>query len=163
MKSFDAILIKLEHFTRRYYVNELIKGAILFFAVGLLYLIITLLIEYFLWLNPTGRTILFWLFIIVEAALLFKLIIKPLSKLLSLQKGLNHKDASRIIGNHFPEVSDRLLNLLQLNENPTQSELLIAGIEQKSAQLKPIPFRLAINFTNNLKYLKYAAIPVVTL
>jgi len=163
LKNFDAILKKLEHFTRRYYINELIKGVILFFAVGLLYLIITLLIEYFLWLSPIGRTILFWLFIIVEMTLLFKLIIKPFIKLLRVQKGINNKDASIIIGNHFPEVNDRLLNLLQLKENTKHTELLLASIEQKSAQLNPIPFKLAINFNNNLKYLKYAAIPVAVL
>ncbi|MBG7630798.1 MAG: hypothetical protein IZT56_10225, partial [Bacteroidetes bacterium] len=135
----------------------------MFFAVGLLYLILTLLIEHFLWLNPTGRTILFWLFIALEATLLFKFILKPLSKLFRVQSGINHKDASKIIGNHFPEVSDKLLNLLQLNEAGTQTELLSASIEQKSSQLKPIPFKLAINFNNNLKYLKYAAIPIVAL
>ena len=163
MTSFNTILIKLESFVKRFYTNELIKGGILFFAVGLLYLILTLLIEYFLWLNPTGRTILFWLFIAVEATLLFKFILKPLSKLLRVQNGINHKEASKIIGNHFPEVSDKLLNLLQLNEAGTQTELLSASIEQKSSQLKPIPFKLAINFNNNLKYLKYAAIPIVAL
>jgi len=163
LKSFNTILKKLEHFIRRFYTNELIKGSILFFAVGLLYLIITLLIEYFLWLNPAGRTILFWLFIIVEAALLFKFIVKPFTKLVRLQNGINNKDASKIIGNHFPEVSDKLLNLLQLNENLKQTELLLASIEQKSAQLKLIPFRLAINFNTNIKYLKYAAIPIIAL
>ena len=55
MSTFNIIQQKLEQFIRKYYTNELIKGAILFFAIGLLYLIITLLVEHFLWLDQTYR------------------------------------------------------------------------------------------------------------
>src|SRR5690606_35900793 len=66
-------------------------------------------------------------------------------------------------GRHFPEVNDKLLNVLQLHESNAPSELLLASIEQKSAELSPIPFKLAINFKKNIPYLKYAAIPVIIL
>ncbi|MCK8481757.1 DUF4175 family protein [Psychroserpens algicola] len=161
--NFNHIQGKLEQFIKRFYTNELMKGAILFFAIGLLYLIATLLIEYFLWLNPTARTILFWVFVAVELALFSKFIAFPLAKLFKLQKGIDYHDASKIIGNHFPEVNDKLLNVLQLRQNSQQSELLEASIEQKSAELSPIPFKLAVNFKKNTKYLKYAAIPVAIL
>ncbi|WP_040279590.1 DUF4175 family protein [Psychroserpens damuponensis] len=161
--SFKNIQSKLEQFIKRYYTNELLKGAILFFAIGLLYLIVTLLIEYVLWLGPTARTILFWIFIAVEISLFAKFIIFPIAKLFKLQKGINYNDASQIIGNHFPEVNDKLLNVLQLNQDHSKSELLAASIEQKSAELSPIPFKLAINFKKNTKYLKYAAIPIAIL
>jgi len=161
--NFKQIQGKLEQFIKRYYTNELLKGTILFFAIGLLYLIATLLIEYFLWLNPTARTVLFWVFIAVEVSLFAKFIAFPLAKLFKLQKGIDYEDASQIIGSHFPEVNDKLLNVLQLNQNSQQSELLEASIEQKSSELSPIPFKLAINFNRNTKYLKYAAIPVAIL
>ncbi|WP_418603774.1 hypothetical protein [Hwangdonia sp.] len=161
MNNFKTIQTKLEQFISRYYTNELIKGAILFFAIGLLYFLFTLFIEYVLWLNPLARTILFWVFILVEVLLLARFIAVPLAKLFKLKKGIDYVDASKIIGNHFPEVSDKLLNVVQLKQNPSQSELLLASIEQKSMELKPIPFKLAVNFKKNLGYLKYAAIPVL--
>ncbi|WP_406685309.1 hypothetical protein N1F78_06180 [Seonamhaeicola sp. MEBiC1930] len=161
MQNFEAIKNKLEAFIKRYYTNELLKGCILFFAIGLLYFLFTLFIEYILWLGTGARTALFWLFIVVEVGLLVKFILFPLAKLLRLKDGINYEDASKIIGNHFPEVSDKLLNVLQLNQNPQQSDLLLASIEQKSIELKPIPFKLAVNFKQNIKYLKYAAIPVL--
>ena len=161
MNSFSIIQQKLEQFIKKYYTSELIKGVILFFAIGLLYLIITLLIEYFLWLNPLGRTILFWTFILAEAALFVRFIAKPLLKLFNLQQGITHEEASKLIGNHFPEVSDKLLNLIQLNQNQRESELLLASIDQKSTDLQPILFKTAINFKTNRKYLKYAAVPVI--
>ncbi|TXD83986.1 hypothetical protein ESY86_08065 [Subsaximicrobium wynnwilliamsii] len=162
-QNFLNIQQKLEQFVKRFYINELLKGVILFFAIGLLYFMATLLIEYVLWLNPTARTILFWLFIAVELTLFIKFIVLPLAKLFKLQKGINFEKASHIIGSHFPEVSDKLLNVLQLRQNKAQSELLLASIEQKSAELNPIPFNFAINFNKNAKYLKYAAIPVLIL
>ena len=163
LNNFNIIQTKLEQFIRKYYTNELIKGAILFFSIGLLYLIITLLIEYFLWLNSGLRTVLFWLFIAVEVGLFIKFITLPLAKLFKLQKGINYKQASAIIGNHFPEVNDKLLNVLQLKETNDNSELLLASIDQKAEELSPIPFNFAINFKHNTKYLKYTVIPIAIL
>lgn len=161
MSHFSNIQTKLEQFIAKYYANELIKGAIMFFSIGLLYFLLTLLIEHFLWLSPAGRTILFWLFITVELFLFIGFIAIPISQLLKFQKGIDYKEASKIIGNHFPEVNDKLLNVLQLHEGGKKSELLLASIEQKSTELFPIPFKLAINFKKNLKHLKYAVVPVV--
>lgn len=163
MSNFETIKNKLQEFIRKYYTNELLKGAILFFAIGLLYLIVTLFVEYVLWLNPTARTVLFWTFIAVEIGLFIKFIAIPLAHLFNLRKGINYETASKLIGSHFPEVNDKLLNVLQLNQSPTQSDLLIASIEQKSQELQPIPFKSAINFKSNTKYLKYAAIPIAIL
>ncbi|MFT5678516.1 MAG: hypothetical protein ACI9FY_001059, partial [Patiriisocius sp.] len=161
MSNFSIIQQKLEQFIKKYYTNELIKGAILFFAIGLLYLLATLIIEYFLWLSQTGRTVLFWTFVVVELGLFARFIAFPLAKLFNLQQGLSHEAASKLIGNHFPEVSDKLLNVIQLNQNSRESELLVASIDQKAGEMDLIPFKKAVNFKKNVKYLKYAAIPVI--
>ena len=161
MSTFSIIQQKLEQFIKKYYTNELIKGVILFFAIGLLWFIITLLVEHFLWLEPLGRTLLFWSFVLVEIGLFIRFIAFPLAKLFKLQRGIGHEAASRIIGSHFPEVNDKLLNVIQLNQNQRESELLVASIDQKAGELNPVPFKSAINFTKNVKYLKYAAIPLV--
>lgn len=160
MGNFSIIQHKLHQFIRKYYSNELIKGLILFVALGLLYLFFTLFIEYVLWLSPRSRTVLFYAFVVVELLLLIKFIFIPILRLLGLKNGISQDEASKIIGRHFPEVNDKLLNLLQLNQNKEQTELLLAGIEQKAAGLKIIPFKKAIDFRSNIKYLKYLAIPV---
>lgn len=161
MANFDNIVEKLESFIRRYYTNELIKGGILFVAIGLLYLLFTLFVEYIFWLGPDLRTLLFWVFVLVESTLFFKFLLIPLAQLLKFKKGIDYEEASKIIGQHFPEVNDKLLNVLQLNQNKVESELLLASINQKSTELQPIPFKFAVNFKNNVKYLKYAAIPIL--
>jgi hypothetical protein len=161
MDDFNFIKQKLAAFTRKFYKNELLKGAILFLSFWLLYLILILLIEYFFWLSPINRSILFWIFISVSFGLLFTFILIPLSRLLKLSKGVDQVGASKIIGRHFPEVNDKLLNILQLQNSPDQSELLLASIAQKSKELKPIPFKLAVNFKTSLRYLKYSSFPVI--
>ncbi|MBS1535374.1 MAG: hypothetical protein JST78_09875 [Bacteroidetes bacterium] len=161
MESTRVIYQKLEAFIRKYYLNELIKGAIFFVGLGLIYLLFTLFVEYFLWLKPLGRTLLFWTFVAVEVFLLLRYILFPIFKLLKFQKGIDYTQASSIIGNHFSEVSDKLTNFLQLSSHQENSELLLASIDQKAQTLQPVPFSNAINIQANRKYLPLALIPVL--
>ena len=161
MQAFTNIQNKLSFFYKKYHTNELIKGLILFFSLGALYLFVTLFIEYFLWLKPVARTILLLVFILVEVYLLFRFILKPILKLIGLQKGISLEQSSKIIGNHFPEVQDKLLNILQLKETSNQSDLLLASINQKAKEIQPIQFAKAVNFKKNIPYLKYLLIPAL--
>jgi hypothetical protein len=161
MNRYRNIEIKLHQFTRKFYTNELIKGGILFFSLGLLYFFFTLFLESFLWLKPAARTLLFWFFILVETFLIIRFIVIPVFKLIGLRTGISLKESSKIIGNHFPAVADKLLNVLELKEHSNQSDLILASIDQKSQALQPIPFVNAIDFKKNTKYLKYASIPVL--
>lgn len=161
MSDFKSIQEKLQQFIKRYYSNELIKGILLFLSLGLLYFIFTLLVEHFLWLKPIARTILFWLFVLIEFILISINIIQPLFKLYGLKKGITQLDASKLIGKYFPEVNDKLLNMLQLKNMQQNSELINASIEQKSSELNLIPFKKAIDFKGNIKYIKFSLIPVV--
>lgn len=161
MENSKIIFQKLEGFIRKFYTNELLRGTIFFVGLGLIYLLATSFIEYFLWLKPFGRTFLFWLFILVEVFLLIRFIAFPVFKLFKLQKGIDFNDASKIIGSHFSEVSDKLTNFLQLSQDDNHSELLLASIEQKANSLQPIPFTNAIDFNKNKKFLPLAIIPLL--
>ena len=161
MEASSVIYNKLEAFIRKYYTNELLRGLIFFTGLGLLYLLFTAMIEYFLWLKPAGRTFLFWLFVAVEIFLLVRFILLPVFRLFRLQKGIDYHQASDIIGNHFSEVGDKLTNFLQLSADPQKSELLLASIEQKASTLRPVPFTGAVNFKRNRRYLPLALIPIL--
>ena len=114
-----------------------------------------------LWFNSTGRLILFLCLIVVTVYLLYTYIVTPIFYLFQLRKGITNKEASLLIGKHFPEVGDKLYNLLDLADDPNKSELLLASIEQRSSAMDTVPFVKAINLKDNLKYLKYLAIPVL--
>ncbi|HLS11261.1 MAG TPA: hypothetical protein VK050_03775 [Flavobacteriaceae bacterium] len=161
MQNKSELIQKLEAFIRKYHMNDILRGAILFLSIGLLYLLLLLLIEYFFWLPTIGRKVLFWSIIVVELALLYRWILIPLSKLLKLREGLSYEKAARIIGSHFPEVSDKLLNTLQLQQSGESSELLFASIEQKMDEMKTISFPKAVSFASNKKYLPYFVLPIL--
>ena len=161
MNSYRNILDKLNGFTKKYYGKMLIKGILLFLALGLIFFFIVLGVEYFLWLDSTWRLVLLLLFIGVELYLLFRYILTPLIFLFRLKQGINNKQASVLIGKHFPEVGDKLYNLLELAEDSNRSELLLASIEQRSESMNPIPFTKAVDFRENLKYTKYLIIPIL--
>jgi len=159
----EIIFDKLEDFIKKFYTNEFLRGTLFFVGLGLLYFLFTSFVEYFLWLKPTGRTILFWLFVSVELFLLGRYILFPLFKLFKIQKGIDYNEASKIIGSHFSTVNDKLVNFLQLVNDKNQSELLLASIDQKANALQPIPFSNAIDFAQNKKYIPLAIIPVLIL
>ena len=78
---------------------------------------------------------------------------------------MSKEKAAVIIGKFFPEIKDKLLNTLQLVDeaNTSANELLLAAIEQKTNDLKPIKFSDAVNLKNNYKYLKIFAPTIVIL
>ena len=164
MSDFQVVENKLQQFIKKFYINELIRGAILYLAAGVFYFLLVSGIEYFLWLPSTGRAVLFWLFVGAELLLCFIFLIRPLLRLLKLQKGLTPKAAATIIGRHFKEVDDKLINTLELQEQADgSSELLLASIEQKASEIKAVSFRRAIDYTKNLRYTKYIIIPFLSI
>jgi hypothetical protein len=109
----DLLLKKLNGFIRKYYRNILLKG--LFYSVTLLvvFFLFFLLIEFVNYNSTLVRTIIFYLYVIFAVVILGCYVIYPLTKLLNIGKIISHEDAAKIIGKHFPEVADKLLNLLQ--------------------------------------------------
>ena len=163
--AFDILITKLNKFIRKYYKNLIIKGTMLSLGLIVMLFIVVNVFEYFSWSDTITRTIIFYLFVISVLFILIYYVIIPALKLIKLGSVISHEEAAKIIGDHFPEVNDKLLNTLQLhNESSTSNmELLLASIEQKSAALKSIPFRKAVVYKSNLRYLKLLVPPVILL
>ncbi len=162
--NYHFLLQKLDEFIRKYYKNQLIRGAIYFLIATLLSFLFVIVLEYFGRYNTTVRSVLFYSFSAFAVFCLIRFVAIPISKIYHIGKTLDYSAASAIIGKHFPEVKDKLLNTLQLkNEtaNPTDSSLLNAAINQKIELLKPVPFASAIDLKKNLQYARYALIPIL--
>jgi len=161
LNAYQNIIAKLEQFIKRFYTKQLIKGIFLFLTLGTLFWMAITYFEYVLWLNESWRLTLFILFLVVELYLLYRHIAVPLLYLFKIRDGIDKRAASQLIGKHFPNVDDKLLNLLELSENQEKSDLLMASIEQRASNLGPVPFAEAVNFKDSYKYAKYILIPVV--
>lgn len=160
----NILILKLDEFIRKYYKNQLIKG--LLYTTGLLVAAFLFLVvaEYFAEFGTTTRTVLFYTFVLSSLFVLTRYIAIPLLKLNKLGQIISYEQAAAIIGNHFSNINDKLINTLQLQRNSgsiLSTELLEASINQKMEELKPIPFTSAIDLGQNKQYLRYALPPVV--
>ena len=162
MGSIEHIHNKLDRFIKRYYLSSLLKGALLFFAIAFVYILFWIFIEYFFWMPQFGRGFVFWLFIVFVLFLSYKLILLPLLKYFSVLKGIDYESASRIIGDAFPEIDDKLLNTIQLS-NMEQTDVLLESKSQRSSEFNPFSFENVINLKDNIKYIKFALAPLIVL
>jgi len=134
---------KLDEFIRKYYKNLLIKGLLYttgLLVAGFLFLVVA---EYFAEFSTTVRTVLFYLFLAISGFVLTRFIIIPVLKLNKLGDIISYETAATIIGTHFSNINDKLLNTLQLQRHSgsiLSADLLTASINQKMEELKPIPF-----------------------
>ncbi len=165
--NYQTLIEKLDEFIRKYYKNQLLRGLIYSIGLILLFFVSVTVLEYFAHFNIAVRTVLFYSFVAATGFIFVKYIAIPASHLYKMGKVISYTDAATIIGKHFSNVQDKLLNVLQLQTqseiNNSQSEisLIEASINQKTKELKPIPFTSAVDFKENTKYLKYALVPVL--
>jgi len=157
MDNYNIIRNRIKQFIRKYYLNQIIKGGLLTLTiVGMMFFVFVLPESQF-YFNETVRMGLFFLFIGLTIGLAGTYIFLPISKLLKIKKGINEHEAAKIIGNHFTEVKDKLLNVIQLEEkykiSDREAELLKASIEQRSRQLTGVPFKKAVDLSKNRTWL----------
>ena len=160
--EYNQLLLKLDVFIRKYYKNQLIRGALYCLAIIFFTYLVVTLAEYFGRFSIAMRTFLFWSFVAGVLFVTTKFFLLPLSKIFRMGKIISHEQAAQIIGKHFPHVQDKLLNTLQLKSMAVNGDnsLLEASIAQKMSELRPVPFSSAIDFRENRKYLKWVLPPV---
>lgn len=162
--NYNDLLLKIDEFIRKFYLNKILRGSIYVAAILLALYVIVFVSMYYL--NPSAgfKTFIFFAYLLICLLLIGFLIVKPLLAMLKLGKHLSFDEASVIIGNHFSDIKDKLLNTLQLHQLaeklPENNQLILASIDQKILALKPVPFYTAVRINDNRKYLKYLLIPL---
>jgi hypothetical protein len=160
----SELLQKLEVFIRKYYKNLLIKGSILFVGLGVLTFLLIATLEHFGRYNSGVRTVLFYSFLLSTIVLAYRFLFIPLSGLLKMGKRLSHEEAAYLIGKHFQQVGDKIINTLQLQKQAgSGNAFLLAAIDQKTQNLNPFHFDEAIDLKQNKRYAPYGLIPLAIL
>jgi hypothetical protein len=161
--NYELLISKINEFTQKFYLNKLLRGSIYALALLLALYLLLFVSVYYSQPGPIFKTILFFGALALGITILSFLVLKPAFAYFKLSKNLTIEQASEIIGNHFFSVKDKLLNTLQLkimaDASPGNSQLILAGIDQKIAELNPIPFSSAIKLTENKKYIRYFLAP----
>ncbi len=164
--GYSELILKLDEFIRKYYTNQLIKGMIYSFAALMAFFLFTAGIEYIGKMGSIGRGILFYGYIVIALVILIRFIFIPVFHLVRIGKIISYDQAAEIIGRHFTEVKDKLINTLQLQKafssnQDIQTDLIEASINQRITELRPVPFSAAIDLRENLRFLKWAIIPLL--
>ena len=135
------------------------KGAFYSAIILSSFFILCIILEYFGRFDTAVRTGIFYTLIAAFVIVLGRFFVLPMLRLNKIGKTISYEDSAKILGAHFAQVNDKLLNVLQLQElTASDNELLLASINQKVSELKPVPFISAINLKENYKYLKYVLI-----
>lgn len=89
-------------------------------------------------------------------------VVWPLSKLVNLSKPISDRKVAELVRRHFPEIDDKLINLLELKGKASRADnaLAMAAIQKKTEELAPVRFSRAINLNVNWKYARYLGIPI---
>lgn len=163
--GYSTLIQKLNRFIRKYYTNQLIRGSLLFVGVNLFLFVLFNVLESQFYFSSGTRKALFYSGLMVMMSTFIYWVGLPLIRIFRLSKTISHDEAAKIIGNHFPEVRDKLLNTLQLARQTDQSgnDLLMHSIEQKTNDIKLVSFPKAIDLSKNRKYLKYTLPPLLLL
>ena len=164
----DELFARLDDFIRRHHRNTAVRGVLMTTAAVFAAFLAVAFAEQVGRFGTGGRAVLFYGFMALAAVVGIKGIVLPLLQLFRIRGGLDHATASRIIGDHFPDVADKLLNTLQLTAQyaespPGTQELILASIRQRTDQLKSVPFVGAIDFSGTRRMLRFAIPPVLTL
>lgn len=156
--AYQELLHKLDAYINRFYLNQVIKGGLLFasWVLGLWLLVSST--AFYIELSRNWRTALFFGFVGVSTYLLVQWIAIPLLRIRGLLPRMNYREAALRVGEHFEDVRDKLLNTIELAEfsgEGTSKDLLLASIEQRTLALRPIPFFEGIDLKQNRRYLKW--------
>lgn len=158
--NLNTIQNKVEAFIKKFYRRELFKGLIITLS-GLTGLFLLFIIsEYLFRFSGNLRAFLFYSFLGIFLIAFLKNIGVPAARMNGIMKRLSPQEAAIKIGEHFPEISDKLVNTLQLQEE-NDNELITASIQQKSLSLKPFTFKDAVSFKNLTQISKWAVIPLL--
>lgn len=145
---------------RRLLTAHLLQGALQAFGLLALLWSLAALLEALLWL-PTGlRTGLFGGLVGGSIGLLAWTFGRPL---LTLRR-LSDEQLARQIGRHFPEIADRLIDLLQLEagrRSPAPDALLVRAREQLAQQIAPVPFEQMVSLRPSPRLLSVMLAPLL--
>ena len=168
-QNYSLLIDKLDKFIRKFYVNRIIKGLLIGLGLILALFLFSSGLEYFGRFGSTVRAIVFFGFLILSIVVAAHYIIVPALKLFRIGKVLSYEAAANIIGKHFNEVDDKIVNTLQLRQladnqgDSFTTSLLNASIDKRIESLRPLPFLQSIDLSENRRYLKYAVLPIIAL
>ena len=163
-KQKDDILnlyAEIEKFVDKFYLNRMVKGGIIALGVFSISYLFFSSAAYFFELMSWIRLCFLIGFIGLNLIVFIRLFLIPFGQYLRIIKRITQVEAASYIGKMFPDISDRLLNTLQLiNQSTSANENLVRPSEVLSAiKANKISQKDFLNFlTNHTTYQNFKRI-----
>ncbi|MEL6650806.1 MAG: hypothetical protein AAFQ87_08395, partial [Bacteroidota bacterium] len=150
----------MQDFRKKYYTDKILRGSLILALLMSSMLFVVLLSEGLFGFSSGVRTSIVFGLGAVFVAVLGWMVIWPVTKLLNLSQTISDFQIADIVKGHFPDINDKLVNLLQLKRESQQNTLALAAIDRKAEFIAPVKLSSAVNLNVNRKYLWYLAIPL---
>lgn len=152
---------RLKEFRKKFYTDKIIRGSLILALLMSSMLFIVLLSEGLLHLSPGVRTAIVFGLGISFIGVLGWMVLWPALQLFNLSQTISDFQIAKMVQNHFPDINDKLLNILQLRMQASSSNALAhAAIDKKASEVAPVSLSSAINLKLNNKYLYFLLIPI---
>jgi hypothetical protein len=158
-KKIQKFFEKLDNISKQLTFVNLIEGTLKALLVFTFVFFIASLLEYIFSFDRSTRLLIFILILFFLIVLVFYFLIYPVIKLYRTNKSEIYLSIGKIIGKHFKEIQDRIVNILQLifnleKEHYYSKELTFAAIEQNLNSFEKFNFDEVVSKNNLHKYLK---------
>jgi hypothetical protein len=150
-KDFNRLKKKINDFKNKFFKYHFIRGVILSLLLFVIIYFILDFLEYTFYLSSVLRKMAFMTSILFMSFITLRFVIFPGIQWIGLLKILDDKKVSSIISKLVPEIKDKLINVIELNEMNAEQysdQIKEAAITQKINELKIFNFTEAINLKN---------------
>ena len=151
----------LETYLHARYRLEALRKLVLFLFFSALLWLFALLLEYALWMPPALRRIVFYSVWGIQLVLLGIFVIYPGLQWAGFFRRRPLTDVAREIGEALPQVSDKLLNYLQLEQlTDIDRQMLAYELQRREKELLGFDFRRILPARRYVRYVYLLFIPL---
>ncbi|MDX1545810.1 MAG: DUF4175 family protein, partial [Rhodothermales bacterium] len=162
----EVIRQRLHAVTRRITLAELLFGLVLTLGIVAALWLVLAAVEAGFWLGVGPRRLALAAFGVVALGLLGYFLVLPALRLAGVLRGPSEAAVARRIGTRYPEVSDRLVNLLDLvdgRSSEAPAPLLDGAVRMLGEQVRGVPFEQVETFDRAKRASRLASVPLVGL
>ncbi|MEM8485290.1 MAG: DUF4175 family protein [Bacteroidota bacterium] len=150
---------------RRSFIDMTFGLVVLVGILAALWLLVTS-IEAGFWMGVGARKIAFWLVIATAVGMLVWLVVRPLLKMTGVVPGPSTHSIAEDVGKHFPQISDKLTNLLHLAEGKRSAapdHLVDHAVQSLSRDVNHVAFEEMETFQRTQRVSRLASLPILGL
>lgn len=166
LRLVDRLRQRLRHTLRRITLARLAFGGAVTLGVLAAAWLVSALVEAGFWLEPTPRSVIVGGVSVLVLACAGYFLVRPLLQLIGLLDDASEEHIAHRIGTAFPEVRDRLVNLLHLVEgrrSAAPDELVDEAVQRLGREVESVPFETMEDFSRARYATRLASLPIIGL